>query len=261
VAALKMFNATGDRERRTRARLRHVRERMGDEAFRARLDEMFLREIHEGGPWPDAAPRRVQNSAAWSAVLVPPLGDLWPPQARALARALAGGRYLLRIGLEHELYLFGAEPAPLPPQVALWQRTLRTVACPGTTWCARGVADARAAALAVRGALAASAPLSVGASGCPNNCVHAAVADIGLTGRKMPAGDKRRDGFKLYAGGDRGAGPRLGVELHCAVPLDRVGPAAAWLVERWQAFGAPPMAEFVHARQEELREGLAQVVA
>ena len=45
VAALKFFNAEGNREKRYSARWRHVRERMGDDAFLERLDEEFERDF------------------------------------------------------------------------------------------------------------------------------------------------------------------------------------------------------------------------
>ncbi|MFW6159462.1 MAG: hypothetical protein ACOC8E_08905 [Planctomycetota bacterium] len=48
VAALRLFNAEGDREHRSKARSRHVRERIGDQAFAERIGELFGREKQGG---------------------------------------------------------------------------------------------------------------------------------------------------------------------------------------------------------------------
>ena len=40
VAVLRLFHAEGDRTNRSRARLRHLRQRLGEETFRSRVDEL-----------------------------------------------------------------------------------------------------------------------------------------------------------------------------------------------------------------------------
>ena len=45
LAALRLFHAEGDRHNRAKARLRHVRERLGDATFLERLEREFQQEL------------------------------------------------------------------------------------------------------------------------------------------------------------------------------------------------------------------------
>ncbi len=77
VAVLRLFHAEGDRGNRGRARLRHLRQRLGEEAFRSRVDELLKTEKRDGH-WPKPALRRVETSVPCRARLRLPLGDITP---------------------------------------------------------------------------------------------------------------------------------------------------------------------------------------
>ncbi len=209
VAALALFEAEGDRANRAKARLRHVRERLGDEVFlgglAARFDEArrLAREpvrLARAGEGPQLTRLRL------------PLGDLAPADAAALAESLPA-RAVMRVGLEGDLWIFGAPAGALPPHLAAFAGRPTVVACPGSAWCSRGMADSRAAALRIAEALPAGCDLLVAVSGCPNNCAHAAIADIGLTGRMATFGGVRTEAYRVVTGGGRGSNARLAEEV------------------------------------------------
>ncbi len=90
--------------------------------------------------------------------------------------------------------------------VGLCVRSIK--ACPGTTFCKRGIQDSLAMGLNLDEkyhGLELPAKLKIGVSGCPNQCGETCIKDVGLVG--MPKG------WKLLVGGNGGAKPRLSREL------------------------------------------------
>jgi len=235
AAALRLFNELGDRENRGRARFRHVRERLGDDSFCLLLAEQFRKEV-ASADWPDAPPGPKGDGSRVSVRLQLPLGDLEPEAALELADAADEADASIAVALEHGLILYSDRQVRLGQKLLqLAGRKASIVCCPGSTWCLRGIVSSRDAGDVIREALPADCDLNVAVSGCPNNCSHAAVADIGLVGRlkKMPVtegGEKQpRPCYRFLAGGDKGAGPELALELHPAVPAERVGDATVML--------------------------------
>jgi sulfite reductase beta subunit-like hemoprotein len=231
MAVLRLFHAEGDREHRARARLRHVRERFGDEAFRARVDDLFREELEQ----PASAPplERVARETPLRARLALPLGDIDPAAALRVADAVESAGGTLRLGLQHDLLLFGDAPIVLDESLGALVGGPSIVACPGSTWCARALAASRDAAERVRDSLPRSCDLTIAIAGCPNNCSQAAVADIGLVGRVKRVGDGRAEAYRLLAGGGNGRTPALGQELHSAIPADEVGEAVSLVVREF----------------------------
>ena len=81
-------------------------------------------------------------------------------------------------------------------------------ACPGTTFCKRGMQDSLSLGLKFDEkyhGLELPGKLKIGVSGCPNQCAETCIKDIGLVG--MP------NGWRLLVGGNGGAKPRLSREL------------------------------------------------
>ena len=220
-AALKLFHAEGERQRRGRARLRHLRQRLGDEEFRKRLDALLRREARELSV-PVPRPPRVESDVPVQARLSLPLGDIAPQAAMELAGLVEASGTELRLGLQHDLYLFGGAPLSLGPSLGAMVDRPRLVACPGSTWCTRAVADSRAAARRILAALPDGGGLTVSVAGCPNNCPQAAVADIGLIGRARRTGDDGVECFRVLVGGGNGRTPELAREVYPAVPADRL---------------------------------------
>jgi sulfite reductase beta subunit-like hemoprotein len=233
MALLRLFHAEGDRTRRHRARLRHVRERLGDAAFKDRVAELFQEEL-AGGSY--GAPRvwQVDNDTPLQAHLHLPLGDITPEAAIELGRAVEEARAELRIGLAHDLLLHGPRPLVLSPALWTWSAQAPVVACPGSTWCSKGIVDARGAAERIGRRLSRPADLSVAVSGCPNNCSQAAVASIGLVGRIQRIESQPVQGFRVLVGGGEGRDPGLARELHPFVAADDIDEAVGWIVEEYE---------------------------
>jgi len=81
-------------------------------------------------------------------------------------------------------------------------------ACPGTTFCKRGIQDSLAMGMKLDEKYHGHelpGKLKIGVSGCPNQCGETCIKDVGLVG--MPKG------WKLLIGGNGGAKPRLSREL------------------------------------------------
>jgi sulfite reductase (ferredoxin) len=221
VAAVRLHALEGDRENRRRARLRHARERMGDEPFLARMDELFaeaLKETH--GPL--QALSRVASSSSTHLRLAVTHGDLPLGTLRDLADAVDGADGEMRIGIEHELHIFGVSPDELPDAARPWLRPGRVVACPGTALCPKAATPTYEAADALA-ELADDYPDRLFAiSGCPNSCSHAMVADVGILGRMKRDGEERVVVYDVYAGGEAGRGPALAIKSATAVPVEQL---------------------------------------
>ena len=90
--------------------------------------------------------------------------------------------------------------------VGLCVRSIK--ACPGTTFCKRGIQDSLSLGLKLDEkyhGLELPGKFKLGVSGCPNQCAETCIKDIGLVG--MPKG------WKLLVGGNGGAKARLSREL------------------------------------------------
>lgn len=219
LAALQLFNEHGDREHRNRARLRHVRERLGDGQFLCLLNEAFerCRKTVAAGPalgLPEKKFRRI-------ALLTFPCGLLEP----AHARAIAGSCFVARIQNHHRIALYTDDPGETGeavhqyPVLGRFTAGLDIVACPGTTWCKHALVNTHALEQSLRKNLPPGFGKAIRISGCPNGCAHSAVGQIGLIGRKRKDGQGTSiEGVRLLAGGGMGLTPELAHELEPFVP-------------------------------------------
>ena len=81
-------------------------------------------------------------------------------------------------------------------------------ACPGTTFCKRGIQDSLGLGLKLDEkyhGLELPAKFKIGVSGCPNQCAETCIKDIGLVGLGK--------GWKVLVGGNGGGKARLSREL------------------------------------------------
>lgn len=233
VAAIRLHDLEGDRGRRSHARLRHVRERLGTAAFVERLDALFAEELATPRmPAPPAQPAVAADAAGEHVRLSVPHGDLPLHIAEELAELVEASRGELRVGIEHDLHLFGVAPADLPPEVAPWRLAGRIVACPGTTLCPKAVGDTARAADALAPLAAARPEQLFAISGCPNSCAHAAIADIGLVAGIARDGDTRTTVYKVLLDGEVARGPRLATPTAEKIALDDLADTVAELLEQ-----------------------------
>lgn len=226
LGAVRVFAAHGDRENRRKARLRHVRQRLGDEAFVRLLDAAFAEARSELASEPGELPAGEAEFTA-SRELAFPDGDMTPEAADALARLADEPGLRVRIANQHRVVVFGRSASALglalsgqPVLAQASQPSPVVVACPGNRWCSRALVDTTALAGRIRGELAGVIPpgAAVCISGCPNGCAHTTVADVGLSGRVSDGAEV----YDLYLGGGMGRDERLAEKADVKLSGDRV---------------------------------------
>ncbi len=229
-AAVKVFALHGDRENRRKARLRHVRERLGDEQFAALLDEAFAAALSQRD-WPPVSLPAGDDGLTESLTLNFANGDVSPNQARALADIASSEGFAVRIANQHRIVVFGpvggklAEmPTRYPMLATAAALKVSVVACPGKRWCRHAIAHTNELADTIREQCADVLPegSTVCISGCPNGCSHPAVADFGLTGRIATIDGEKTEVFDLMAGGGMGHDARLAQKLAEKLTVDQV---------------------------------------
>ncbi|GAB4275940.1 MAG: NAD(P)/FAD-dependent oxidoreductase [Candidatus Rifleibacteriota bacterium] len=107
-------------------------------------------------------------------------------------------------------------------------------ACPGTTFCKRGIRDSLGIGMKLDKlyhGLELPGKMKMGVSGCPNQCAETCIKDIALVGFGK--------GWKLLVGGNGGALPRLAVELAKDLDDDQALQYVAALVEFYKKTARP----------------------
>jgi len=129
LAAFRLFEAHGDREHRTRARLRHVRERLGDVEFLELLDREFASTSEERN-WPDVKLVAPDDIFPSQKILYFADGNIDADSAEAIG-TLAGRDDLLRVrlGNHHQIFVFARDDKVLDD--ALVETHLESFTQPG----------------------------------------------------------------------------------------------------------------------------------
>jgi len=116
--------------------------------------------------------------------------------------------------------------------VGLCVRSIK--ACPGTTFCKRGIQDSLSLGLKLDEkyhGLQLPGKFKLGVSGCPNQCAETCIKDIGLVG--MPKG------WKVFAGGNGGAKARLSRELAKDLSTEQALELVDKVIEYYKANAKP----------------------
>jgi sulfite reductase (NADPH) hemoprotein beta-component len=265
-AVVRVFNRTGDRKNKHKARLKFVIEAIGPEAFLAeyRKERENLHLVAEPLPLPPRTPReprqraprpgfeefvrnnvRAQRDPEGAAVTVRlPLGDLTSAQLLALAeiaeefseeaevRTTVEQNVLLRfVARQHLASLHAAldeAGLALPGARSIGDVT----SCPGAYSCRLAVTASRGMAAELTRALEGRAEqLAIKISGCPNGCGQHYVAGIGLQGSVRKVDGRPVPQYHLYLGGGFGAEQAQFGRLAAKLPARRVPEAVARLTE------------------------------
>ena len=222
AAALKLFVDHGERENRRKARLRHIRQRMGDAAFVELLNDYFRRE-QQSRDWPSL---ELENgSTGWNHTGLQVIdGDLDVGHAQLLAGAAADQNAQLRINLTHGIDIFAPQPFELSEELQPLTERPCIVACPGSTTCTNGLTNCPQAAAKLAELLTGNPKLAdktIALSGCPNHCAHSAIADIGLSGMVKTIDGQRQEVYQVYLDGGNGITDKLAERVEI-VPADAI---------------------------------------
>ena len=221
VAAVCVFAHHGDRQNRHKARLRHVRRRLGNEAFKQLIVDAL--ELARAEPdWPRPILPEADGRFAAKATLTFPNGDVTPRMADALGQIEADDDFSVRIANQHQVIVFGPDEeavgwklAEFEPLRAAAETQPSVVACPGKRWCSRGLVHTNELADRIRAEFGSQIPrgATVCISGCPNGCSQSAVADIGLIGGRARRNGRSCEVFTLMTGGGMGSDEKLAEPL------------------------------------------------
>jgi sulfite reductase beta subunit-like hemoprotein len=255
-AVLRLFDRLGDRQKRGRARLKFVAERMGADAFReavfaerrAVIAAMSGRRLvlsdadvvpsvssgdaGDGFPeWPGALRQRQRGRAALP--LRVPLGDVTARQLRQLAELVGETGVEIRFTPAQGMVIanlveerVGEVSERLRPAGFFPPASVALTRCAGTDTCTVGTTRVRALAALLETELssltaavgAGGADITVKISGCANGCGHHLLADIGLHGVAGNAGGRPAPHYTLFLGG----GIRQGGEVRLGMPVGRI---------------------------------------
>jgi sulfite reductase beta subunit-like hemoprotein len=210
AGAMDLFAALGDRENRRKARLRHVRQRLGDDAFREELGRRFEAARHRLAV-PELRPTGSKGQYSYRMVLQFVTGEISADQAYLLAEFCRDKAIIIRINLTHGIELFSREPITLPAELVRYENLPCVVACPGNDTCTNGLTACRklAAELAMKLTGPSWQGKTIAISGCPNHCAQSAVADVGLCGCVKTIDGIRQEAYQIYRGGGNGKTSQL----------------------------------------------------
>jgi len=217
LAAMRVFHEHGNRSDRGRARLRHVRERLGDAEFLRLLQLTFEKARAELGPAQVDLPAAPDDLAQHRTLLFAD-GNLSSEAAEVIGDLADRAGVRVRIGMDHRVELFAQAQVPLDqwlaasPALSEATRPQATIlVCPGKRWCNRAITRTDNMSGLLRRELGDKLPpqATVCISGCPNGCAFSQAAPIGLSGCLVTTSEGKAEAFDLYVGGQQGRGDKL----------------------------------------------------
>lgn len=209
-AALEMFDKYGNRQNRRQARFRHVRQRIGDAAFKVVLDDFLEQHKNKTAPLVFSLSRG--QSGLHNVSLQTIAGELPPHAAQLIAQTAENTAGRIQLNLHHGIDLYTTQPLTMPHELAPMLNRPRIVACPGSATCKNGIVNCAAAAAQLSDALKdnpAAFGKIIALSGCPNNCAQSHIADVGLIGRLKTIDNEHHEAYQVLTGGDNGCSNRL----------------------------------------------------
>lgn len=121
---------------------------------------------------------------------------------------------------------------PAGAAVGLCVRSVK--ACPGTTFCKRGMQDSLTVGMKLDEkyhGMQLPGKLKIGISGCANQCAETCIKDIGLVGAK--------DGWRVLVGGNGGGKPRLSRELVRNISTEEAFGLVDKIIDHYKANAKP----------------------
>jgi sulfite reductase (ferredoxin) len=267
-SVVRLFNRTGNRQQRHKARLKFVVDKLGPDEFLRQYREeraagprnpitalpaspqRLERHPHfrPGRPGLDAFARsnaRTQKDPEYVSVTVRiPLGDLSTAQFRSLASLAEefSEEREVRMTVEQNLVIRFVQREHLPSlhaaldAIGLAEKGAQTisdvVSCPGAYSCRLAVTQSRGMAAELTNELKdRDDDLTIKISGCPNGCGQHYVADIGLQGSVRKVNGRAVPQYHLYLGGGFGQESASFGRLAAKIPARKVAEAVRRLAD------------------------------
>ena len=152
----------------------------------------------------------------------------------AAAIKLTSAERIVLVGLKEEDIDNFWSDVRMPAGAAVWLCIRSIKACPGTTFCKRGIQDSLGLGFKLDEkyhGMELPAKFKMGVSGCPNQCAETCIKDIGLVG--LPKG------WKVLVGGNGGAKPRLAIELAKDLSTEQATELVDKIIEYYKANAKP----------------------
>jgi len=124
--------------------------------------------------------------------------------------------------VKRDILKAGIQPGTSGPRM----RT--TTACPGSSWCKRGLIDTVSLYKRIEGELGIRCgtelphKFKIALSGCPNKCTRADASEIGIHAGLEASGPAREIRYTVYLGGCGGKAPHMGFKLDKTFAEDEV---------------------------------------
>jgi sulfite reductase beta subunit-like hemoprotein len=266
-ATVEAFRRHGDRRQRAFARLKVVVDKMGAKGFGdVVMDILKERGItgldqieYANDPTPNIGRMFLngqevipQQQAGLNVVrIMIPRSELKTAQSRTIARLadeLGGGKVMFTNRQNIELHDV-PEKNVQPLLDALHAAGFRTsghehlpdiVACVGTTMCKMAVSDSPDTYRRLYDALSGDekywqviGPLRINITGCPNNCAHAWIADIGLRGKRTRnESGGSTEGYTIFVGGKLSEAGKIAEHL-CDANSAEIVPAVKKILDTY----------------------------
>ncbi|WP_456451874.1 hypothetical protein [Hydrogenimonas sp.] len=240
-AVATLYRDEGPRQSRSRARLFHMMEAMGREAFRRAVLARYEGPVRSAGELlaeRGEAKRLFALKGGRVAVrYTTRFGELDDAMAKEVLEACERhGVEEVRLGCDQNLYLPG-----LPEKTAFVHEAARyggIVACAGSKYCVYSLMDTKAESAALALDACERLGVSLGFSGCLKGCARHAFSDIGLVGiRTKLFADEVERGVRLYLGAEHTRGERVGRLILYSVPMRHLGAMLKLLTELFEASG------------------------
>jgi ferredoxin-nitrite reductase len=254
--ALHVFRDHGSREKRDKARLRYLIEKIGVEEFLRRVEERLgyalqpcdaeIPEIDEQEDFIGWFRQKQEGLLALGVSI--PLGRLTHEQFDGLADlADRYGNGTLRTAYDQGMVVPNIPASDRAGAVRLLNRvgleheadsiTRNIIACTGRQFCNIAVSETKGHAFGLMDALRAKgvrlAGIKVNMSGCPSSCAQTYTSDIGLKGVRVRRGSTTCDAFDVLVGGGVQGRVELGRLYRKGVDLVQLPEVIAELVRTY----------------------------
>jgi sulfite reductase (ferredoxin) len=250
-----VFRDHGNRDKRTRARLKFLLAAWGPEKFRKVLEDEYLHRPLEDGPGAPASPGahrdhvgvHPQRDGRAYVGVAPLVGRVTGDQlvgAARVARELGAGR--LRATTQQKLVVLDVPAGRVDEAVArldalelpAFPSEFRrgAMACTGLEFCKLALVPTKQPAADLVAALERRFPgfdakVRLNVNGCPNSCARYQLADVGLAGGESAG----QGNYQLHLGGGLGAERGFGQRVRERVPASETGDAVAGLLDAFLA--------------------------